>query len=80
MVLSDDEIEESRLEDQRLAGQRKREAARERKRQKVFSQVAYQAIRTNDERLYAEQLRLANVTEGSEEWKRAWKYFREHSG
>jgi hypothetical protein len=48
MVLSDDEIEESRLEDQRLAGQRKREAARERKRQKVFSQVAYQAIRTND--------------------------------
>jgi len=81
MVLDDEEIERSRKDD--VAGARskaKRGAASLEARRKRFSKKAFEALASNDERAFAEQLRLANVLEGSEEWKRAWKYFRENSG
>jgi hypothetical protein len=81
MVIDDDEIEESREEAQRSRPSRiKREAAAERKRKQAFSKKACRALKFNDERAFGEQLRLANVREGSEEWRRAWKYFRENCG
>jgi hypothetical protein len=81
MVLGDDEIERSRKEDIATArSQAKRDAATQQSRKKQFSRKAYEALKANDERVFAEQLRLANVREGSEEWKRAWEYFRENSG
>jgi hypothetical protein len=81
MVLDDDEIEGSRIEDQRgRPSKAKRDAAENRKRQKAFSKKALQAVKASDARVFAEQLRLANVTEDSEEWKRAWKYFRANCG
>jgi hypothetical protein len=81
MVLGDDEIERSRKEDIATArSQAKRDAATQQSRKKQFSRNAYEALKANDERVFAEQLRLANVREGSEEWKRAWEYFRENSG
>jgi hypothetical protein len=81
MVLDDKEIERSRKDG--IAASRskiKRDAAAQESRRKAFSKKAYEALKANDERAFAEQLRLANVLEGSEEWKRAWKYFRENSG
>ena len=81
MVLDDKEIERSRKGD--VASTRskaKRDATAQESRRKEFRRKAYQALRTNDERAFAEQLRQANVLEGSEEWKRAWKYFRENVG
>jgi hypothetical protein len=81
MVLEDDEIEDFRVQEQGgRPSKAKRDAAEERKRQKSFSKKACQAIKANDERVFAAQLRLANVVENSEEWKRAWKYFRENCG
>ena len=81
MVLDDKEIERSRKDGIAAARSKiKRDAAAQKSRRKVFSKKAYEALKTNDERAFAEQLRLANVLEGAEEWKRAWKYFREHSG
>jgi hypothetical protein len=81
MVLDDEEIERSRKDDIAAARSKmKRDAAAQESRRKGFSRKAYEALRTNDERAYAEALRQANVLEGSEEWKRAWKYFRENSG
>jgi hypothetical protein len=81
MVLGDDEIERSRKDDIADARSKvKRDASAQESRRKGFSRKAYQALRTNDERAFAEQLRQANVLEGSEEWKRAWKLFRENSG
>ena len=37
-------------------------------------------MNAKDERAYAEQLRLANVLEGSPEWKLAWEFYRAHCG
>ena len=75
MVSKDDEIDVSRLQDQSLAGQAKREAAERKRILKVFSKKALQAIKAKDARAYAEQLRLLKISEDSEEWRNAWKLF-----
>jgi hypothetical protein len=66
------EIEQSRTQDQGLASPAKREAAEKRKILKIFSQ---KALKAKDARAYAEQLRLLKISENSVEWKNAWKFF-----
>ena len=75
MVSKDDEIDLSRLQDQALAGQAKRDADERKRTLKLFSKKALQAIRAKDARAYAEQLRLLKISEDSEEWRNAWKLF-----
>jgi hypothetical protein len=78
MVSKDDEIKLSRSQDESLAGAPKREANERKRIMKIFSRKALQAIKANDARAYAEQLRLLKISEDSAEWKNAWKLF--HSG
>ncbi|MGO9590165.1 MAG: hypothetical protein ACLP3K_09005 [Candidatus Acidiferrales bacterium] len=74
------EIDQVRNADQSLASKAKQEAFEKRKILRIFSTKALQAMKAKDERAYAEQLRLANVPEGSPEWKLAWEYYRAHCG
>jgi hypothetical protein len=76
----EDEIDQVRKADQNLASRAKQEALEKRKTLQIFSTRALQAMKAKDERAYAEQLRLANVLEGSPEWKLAWEYYRAHCG
>jgi hypothetical protein len=76
MVLDDHEIESSRIEEQ--SGKRskaKRDAADRQRRQKMIGEILLKAKKLNDARAYEEGLRFGKVSEGSEEWKRAWDYF-----
>ena len=80
VALDDDEIEASRREAISASRSKaRRDAALQESRRKQFSKKAYEALRMGDERAFAEQLRQANVQEDSEEWKRAWEYFRANS-
>jgi hypothetical protein len=74
------EIEQVRTADQAVVGKVKREAFEERRIKEIFSKKALQAMKAKDERRYAEALRLANVREGSPEWKRAWEFYRANCG
>ena len=53
--------------------------ANERKKQRMAAK-ALDAIRARDERAFAMHLREADVREGSDEWKRAWRVFRQACG
>lgn len=76
MVLDDDEIEKSRMEDQSgRPSQAKRDAAELRRSRKIIAQKALRAKKANDARAYRENLRLLRIVEGSQEWKNAWKFF-----
>jgi formiminotetrahydrofolate cyclodeaminase len=75
MVVDDDEIEDSRVQDQALTVGAKREASERKKILKIFSRKALQAKRAKDARAYGELLRRLKIPEDSEEWKNAWKYF-----
>ena len=70
-----EQIEQARIEEQRLTVAAKREAAERKRADNLFAKKALEAKRANDQRAYATLLRLRNVPEGSEEWKNAWKYF-----
>lgn len=76
----DAEIDQVRNADQSLASKAKQKAFEKRKILRIFSTKALQAMNAKDERAYAEQLRLANVLEGSPEWKLAWEFYRAHCG
>lgn len=75
MVLDDDEITQSRAQEQGLKSAAKREAIAKKRLLKLFSEKALQAKRAGDSRAFSEQLRLAGVKEDSPERKRAWKLF-----
>jgi hypothetical protein len=66
MVSKDDEIERSRSEDENAASAAKREAAERKRILKIFSRKALKAIKANDARAYAEQLKLLGISEASE--------------
>ncbi len=76
----DREIAKVRAAEQSAAGAARREAAEKRKLLEKFSRIALQALQASDERSFAEALRLANVLEGSPEWKAAWEFYRAHHG
>jgi len=75
MAIEDDEIENSRQQEQAGASAAKREAAERRKILKLFCRKALRAKKARDARAYAEQLRLLKVDENSSEWKKAWEFF-----
>lgn len=76
----DPEVREILADEQRLARGAAREAATTLKKRKRLARKAMEAIRARDERAFATHLREADVRDGSDEWKRAWKIFREACG
>ena len=76
MVLDDDQIERSRIEDARRSPSRaRREAAEEQRNRKAISHAAAKAKKAKDSRAYGECLRLLRIAEDSPEWKNAWDFF-----
>lgn len=75
MAIDDDEIEDSRVQDQMLSVGGKRAASERKKILKIFSRKAVQAKKAKDARAYGELLRRLKIPEDSEEWKNAWTYF-----
>ena len=76
MVLKDDEIESSRIQDQGGTNAAKREAAeRKRERMKLAKELE-RLMRAGDDRGFSAALRRAGILEGSVEWKNAWKAYR----
>jgi formiminotetrahydrofolate cyclodeaminase len=75
MAIDDDEIEDSRVQDQTLSVGGKREASERKKILKIFSRKALQAKKAKDARAYGEMLPRLKIPEDSEEWKNAWTYF-----
>jgi plasmid replication initiation protein len=75
MSMEEDDIEKTRRQDQSLAGKARREAAEREQALKLFSEKALQAKKAKDARAFASLLRLQNVSENSEEWTNAWKFF-----
>lgn len=77
MVLKDDDIERSRIQDQAKRPSRIKRAAAEWTgiRRKIIGEKLLRAKQLNDARAYAEILRKAGIKEDSVEWKRAWDYF-----
>ena len=67
MVVGDDEIEDSRFQDQALTVGAKREASERKKMLKIFSRKALQAKKAKDARAYGELLRRLKIPEDSEE-------------
>lgn len=75
MVFNEDDINALREEQQSKTAPAKRSAAERKRRQNKIAKILIEAKKFNDARAYAEGLRLANVSENSPEWKRAWDYF-----
>ncbi len=71
----DKKIEETRLRDQAGTVAAKREAAEKRRQIRIFSVRAMRIKKASDARAFAELLRGAKISDGSPEWKQAWKYF-----
>lgn len=69
------EIEQTRIQEQKLTVAAKREAAERERGDKLFATKALQAKKAKDARAYATLLRLRNVPESSQEWKNAWEFF-----
>jgi len=64
------------IADERRRGRGGPAGAEQRRKKKTLARGALKAIQLRDERMFAEQLRLAGVREGSDEWVRAWRIFR----
>ncbi len=62
-----DEIEQTRMQEQRLTVAAKREAAEKRRQIRIFSEKAKQIKKAKDARAYGELLRGAKIREGSPE-------------
>jgi hypothetical protein len=75
MVSDDGDIEDSRISDQAKKGPARRAAAEKLRRINIYAKAALKAKKANDARAFAEALRLGNVSENSQEWRDAWKYF-----
>jgi hypothetical protein len=75
MATDDNEIEKTRRQDQNLATRARREAAEREQGKKLFARKALQAKRAKDDRAFRTLLKLENVSEGSGEWTRAWRFF-----
>jgi hypothetical protein len=72
MISDNEEIESSRIEDQRKRPSRiKRAASEQLRRRKIIGEKLLKAKLLNDARAYAEALRHGGI----DEWKRAWDYF-----
>jgi hypothetical protein len=68
-------VEKSRMDDQRLAGKAKRNAAERHHRQMSISRKLAEAKKFNDARAFGKALWEGEIREGSPKWKRAWDYF-----
>jgi hypothetical protein len=75
MVFDKDDIEKARAQDQAAKGSTRNAASEKRRQLKLFSEKALQAKKAKDARAFSEMLRLANVSEGSSEWQKAWEWF-----
>ena len=76
MISDHEEIESSRIEDQRKSPSRTKRAASEQlRRRKMIGEKLLKAKLLNDARAYAEVLRQGGISDSSMEWKRAWDYF-----
>jgi hypothetical protein len=73
----DPAVREVIADQQRIARPAQQDAAATEKKRKRLARKALQAIRARDERAFAKHLREAGVHDGSDEWNRAWKIFRE---
>jgi hypothetical protein len=51
-----------------------------RKKQDAYNRKALLALQQKDERAFSDALRLSGIVEGSEQWKRAWAYYRKACG
>ena len=50
------------------------------RKQNAYNKKALVALQQKDERAFSEALRLSGIAEGSEQWKRAWTYYRKACG
>jgi hypothetical protein len=71
----ENEIEDSRRDDQKHEGAAKRSAAERKKLLQTFARRALEAKRAKDAGSFAYWLQRVGIREGSEEWKNAWKDF-----
>ena len=76
----DPEAQEIIAAERGLRRQAQQAAAATRKQRERLARKALEAIRTQDERAFATYLREADVTDGSDEWKRAWNVLRKGGG
>ena len=50
------------------------------RKQNAYNKKALLALQQKDERAFSDALRLSGIAEGSEQWKRAWTYYRKATG
>jgi hypothetical protein len=50
------------------------------RQQNAYNKKALLALQQKDERGFSDALRLSGIAEGSEQWKRAWAYYRKATG
>lgn len=74
-MAEDEDIEQTRSEEQSLATPAKREAAAIRRNAKLYTQKAKQAKLNRDSDGFTVILKSANVRKNSPEWIRAWEWF-----
>lgn len=79
-MAKDEELSEVRAQEERREGAAQREARKKARIKREASKKALEAMRANDQRAFAEALRLMNVRENSKEWKSAWDEFHRHRG
>ena len=78
MVLEDDEIERSRIQEQSRTNAAKREAV-ERKRELLrLARELDRTMKAKDERGFSAALRRAGILDGSPYWINAWKAYRDY--
>jgi hypothetical protein len=76
----DPDVREVMQEHTRAVSGRGPSIAKEAQRKRVIVRAAMKAIKTRDERAFSEELRRADVKDGSAEWKNAWEIYRSASG
>jgi hypothetical protein len=64
-----------REEKRKASGRGPRDAEAERKKKKLADDDGLKAIKAKDARVFTELLRQAGISEGSPEWRNAWKAF-----
>lgn len=76
----DPDVKEVMEEHTRAVSGRGPSVAKEAQRKRAIVKAAMKAIKTGDERAFSEELRRADVKDGSPEWKKAWEIYRAASG
>jgi hypothetical protein len=76
----DPEVQEIIADEKRLVRGARKDAATTEKKRNRLARKALEAIQACDQRAFATHLRDAEIRDGSDEWKRAWKIFRQECG